>query len=127
MKVSEAVKKYIELRDQRDERKRRFTEEDAADKALQEKIEATLLQVFEKTGLDSCKTEFGTAYTSNRSTASVADKEVFMQFITEKQEWPLLEVRAAKTAVEQYKEVHGSLPPGINYREELVVNIRRSA
>ena len=31
-----------------------------------------------------------------------------------------------KQAVEQYKEEHGDLPPGINWREEVVVNVRRS-
>lgn len=126
MKVGELVQKYIEIRDAREERKRAYNEADASDKAKQEKIEAKLLEVFQQSGIESLRTDAGTAYTTSRTTASVADKEAFMAFVTEKQEWPLLEVRAAKTAVEQYKDANGDLPPGINWRSEVVVNIRRS-
>ena len=55
-----------------------------------------------------------------------SDQEVFKNFIKENEEWSLMEVRAAKLAIEQYKTANGDLPPGVNYREERVVNIRRS-
>ena len=38
-----------------------------------------------------------------------------------------MEVAVVKSAVEQYKSVNQELPPGINWREERVVNIRRSS
>jgi hypothetical protein len=56
----------------------------------------------------------------------VADPEAFMKHVIENEEWSLLEKRVAKGAVEQYKEANGDIPPGVNYREERVVNIRRS-
>jgi ATP:corrinoid adenosyltransferase len=127
MKMSEVIEKYIAIRDRRAQRKEEFTAADLADKTMQEKIEAKLLEVFEATGQTSCKTEFGTAYKSSRSSASVADKEIFFNYIKEQQEWPLLEIRAAKAAVEKYKEDHEALPPGISWSEEVTVNIRRSA
>ena len=127
MKLSEVVEKYIEIRDRREQRKREFREADAADEALQAKIEAKLLEVCHQQGLNSLNTPAGTAYIASRTAATVADKEAFMRFIQETGEFPLLEVRASKTAVEQYKEAHETLPPGINWREELVVNIRRAA
>lgn len=126
MKLNELVGKYIELRDKKSEIKAEYDQKVAKIDAVLEKIEAKLLSVFDDTGMDSCKTEFGTAYTSNRSTASVADREVFMNFIKENEEWPLLEIRASKSGVEQYKEANAELPPGINWRSERVVNIRRS-
>ena len=46
--------------------------------------------------------------------------------LKENEEWSLMEVRAAKLAIEQYKDANGDLPPGINYRQERVVNIKRS-
>jgi hypothetical protein len=92
-----------------------------------EKLEAKLLDIFNKTGMDSVKTEFGTAYTTTRVTASVADREVFMNYVKDHEEWSLLEVRAAKTAVEQFRSIHDDIPPGISMREERVVNVRRSA
>lgn len=126
MKLSEVVQKYIELRDKKAELKHAYDFKVAKIDEAIDKIEAKLLEVFDGAGMDSVKTEFGTAYASTRSTASVADREAFMEFVKEKQEWSLLEVRAAKLAVEQYKAANEDLPPGINWREERVVNVRRS-
>jgi hypothetical protein len=126
MKLDELVKAYIEVRDKKAEIKAQYEAKAAKADAVLDKIEAKLLQTFDEIGMDSCKTEFGTAYTSHRSTSSVADKEVFMNFVKDNEEWPLLEVRAAKSGVEQYKEAHGDLPPGVNYRVERTINIRRS-
>jgi hypothetical protein len=39
-------------------------------------------------------------------------------------DWQLLEVRCSKQAVEQYKDVNGDLPPGVNLRSEIVINVR---
>jgi hypothetical protein len=126
MKISEVVAKYIELRDKKAELKHEYDFKVAKVDEVLAKIEAKLLEVFDSAGMDSVKTEFGTAYSSTRSSASVADKETFMNFIKENDEWSLMEVRAAKLAVEQYKDANGDLPPGINWREERVVNFRRS-
>jgi hypothetical protein len=38
----------------------------------------------------------------------------------------MLERRASKSAVEQYRDTNDELPPGLNWREEITVNIRRS-
>ena len=126
MKLSDLVSKYIEMRDKKYELKHQYEFKAAQLDEVLGKIESKLLQVFDSAGMDSVKTEFGTAYASTRSMASVADKETFMNFIKENEEWSLMEVRAAKLAIEQYKDANGDLPPGVNYREERVVNIRRS-
>jgi hypothetical protein len=127
MKMSELVGKYIEARERKAQLKAEFDMKTARLDEVMNKIEAKLMQVFQETGMDSVKTEFGTAYTTTRTTASVADRDAFMEYVRTNDEWPLLEVRASKAAVEQYKSVHEELPPGINWREERVVNIRRSA
>ena len=85
-----------------------------------------LLQIFEETGSKSFSTPNGTAYASVRTSASVDDKEAFMEYVKNTEQWPLLEVRASKTAVQQHRDIHEDLPPGVNWREERVVNIRRS-
>jgi hypothetical protein len=56
----------------------------------------------------------------------VADWDYVLDYIQKNELWNMLEKRVSKQAVEQYVEEHGNLPPGINWREELVVNIRRS-
>jgi len=127
MKMSDLVQKYIEVRDKKAQLKAEFDMKASKLDAVMEKIEGKLLEVFADTGMDSVKTEFGTAYTSTRTAASVADREAFMEFVKSNDEWPLLEIRASKAAVEQYRSANDELPPGINWREERVVNIRRSA
>lgn len=127
MKLSEAVSLYIQLRDRKAEVKAQMEAQIAPIQEKMDKLEAKLLEAFQATGVDSVKTEFGTAYTSVRTSASVADRDAFMDFVKAHQEWSLLEIRAAKTAVEQYRAANDDLPPGINIREERVVNVRRSA
>jgi hypothetical protein len=127
MKMSDLVAKYIELREKKSQYKAEYDMKVGKLEEVMNKIEVKLLEVFDETGMDSVKTEFGTAYTSTRNTASVADREAFMEFVRTKDEWPLLEIRASKQAVEQFKDATGDLPPGINWRSERVVNIRRSA
>lgn len=128
MKLSEAVTLYIQLRDKKAQMKSEFEASVAPLNEKMEKLEAKLLDVFNKTGMDSVKTEHGTAYTAVRTTASVADREAFMEFVKANEEWSLIEVRAAKTAIEQFRDNNDNeLPPGINIRSERVVNIRRSA
>ena len=127
MKLSEAVSIYIKMRDKKAQMKAEFDASVAPLNEKMEKLEAKLLDVFNKTGIDSVKTEFGTAYTTTRVTASVADREIFMTHVRENDDWALLEVRASKTAVEQYRETHNDLPPGVSTREERVVNVRRSS
>ena len=126
MKISELVAKYVELRDKKAEFKNEYEAKVAKLDEVLDKIESTLLKTFETTGMDSVKTEFGTAYTTERTTASVADKDAFMSFVKAREDWHLMEVRASKTAIQQYKDEHQDLPPGINWRSERVVNIRRS-
>lgn len=121
MKIAEVVAKYIELRDQKAQLKKQAT-----DIQLQmDKIELKLLAAFEQVGVNSVNTEYGTAYTTTRTSATVVDKEVFMDYVKENAEWALLEVRAAKLAVDQFKEIHGDIPPGVNWSETVVVNIRK--
>ena len=127
MKLSEAVSIYIKMRDKKAQMKAEFDASIAPLNEKMEKLEAKLLDVFNKTGMDSVKTEFGTAYTTTRVTASVADREIFMNHIKENDDWALLEVRASKTAVEQYRDTNNDLPPGVSMREERVVNVRRSS
>lgn len=126
MKMSELVAKYIQLRDKKAEYKAEYEGKVAKIEELLDKIEGKLLQVFEESGMDSVKTEAGTAYKSTRVSVTTGDKDAFMEFVRTNDEWPLLEVRPSKSAVEQYREQHDDLPPGINWRAEQVVNIRRS-
>jgi hypothetical protein len=119
------VKLYIQLRDRRSERKRTYEMEDEGDKGKQEKIEGILLKRFQDDGLESVRTASGTAYKTVRTSASVADPDAFFEFVLKNELYDLLEKRCSKTVVEQYKDAHQELPPGINYSESVALNVRR--
>jgi hypothetical protein len=117
---------YIELRDRRAQRKAAFANEDAADKSRQESIEGVLLRRFQDDGIESVRTANGTAYKSTQSSATVADWDTFFGFVREREAWELVERRCSKDAVKQYKAANDEqLPPGLNWREEIVINVRR--
>lgn len=127
MKLSELVEKYIALRDKKAKMKAEYEAQVKNVEQVMDKIEAKLLEVFDSTGLESAKCETGTAYVSVRTSASVADKDAFMNYVKDNGEWSLLEVRASKTAVDQFKAANDDqLPPGVSWSAERVVNFRRS-
>jgi hypothetical protein len=127
MKLSELVEKYIELRDKKSQLKAEYDAQKSKIDEKLDKIEAVLLQTFDTAGLNSIKTPFGTAYTSTTTMASIADPDTFMEFVKANEAFHLLEKHCSKTGVEQYKAVHDDVPPGVNWREERVVNIRRAS
>lgn len=126
MTLDEVIQKYIALRDQKTDIEREMKEKVAEIKAKMDKIEVKLLEKFQALGTDSMKTKSGTAFTSRKTSATIADAEAFFQYVKENEEWGLADIRANKTAVAQYKEEHGDIPVGVNWREEITVSIRRS-
>jgi hypothetical protein len=50
-----------------------------------------------------------------------------MQHVIATEAWHMIEKRCSKVGVEQYRAEHDEVPPGINWREERVVNVRRSS
>ena len=126
MKLNELVEKYIRIRDRKVKLKAEYEGKVAELDSVLAKIEAVLLKTFQDTGMDSVKTAAGTAYRSTRSQASIADWDAFLSHVRQNDAFELLERRCSKTAVEQYRAANDDIPPGVNWREEQVVNIRRS-
>lgn len=125
MKIEELVAKYIELRDRKAKIKAEYDEKvDKIDSVLK-KIEVALLKTFDEMGVESTRTDAGTAYKSTRSSCTVADKDMFMAYVQAEHAWELMDIRANKTAVSQYRGVHDDIPPGLSWREEIVVNVKR--
>ena len=125
-KVALIVERYIQLRDRKAELKAAY---DASVKDIDsgmERIERHLLGELTTMGATSMATPFGTPYIAVRTSATVADWPSTLDYIRENEMWDMLERRVNKTAVETFRNERDDLPPGINWREERVVNIRRS-
>jgi len=124
--MKDLVEKYIKLRDAKAALAKQFKEKAALLEGPMDKIEALILQEFGKQGIESARTDSGTAYKSVRTSATVADWEATLGFIVENRAWEMLERRVSKEAVVAFREEHDDLPPGVNYREEITLNVRRS-
>lgn len=124
--MEQLVEKYIELRDMKAKLKAKFEEKSSKLDAVMERIEGVILQQFNEAGVESMRTKAGTAYKQVRTSAGIADWDTTLDFVKGHEMWNMLERRVNKSAVEQYKDANGELPPGVNWREEVVINIRRS-
>lgn len=126
MNLDDVVGKYIELRDRKAQMKKEFSAKVEKIDAAMNKIENAILATFDKMGgVQSIRTTHGTPYVQLRESVTVADRDSYFDFVRENEAWDMLESRANKTAVMQYKEEHGELPPGLNYRAERIINIKR--
>ena len=120
------VERYLALRDKKAEYKAQYDAKVEVIDLAMTKVENYLLKLMQELGVESIRTAVGTPYISRRSSASVSDWEAFLGFVREGGAWEMLERRANKTVVQQWREEHNDLPPGLNWREERVVNIKRS-
>ena len=117
---------FIGLRDRRAQRKAAFEDDDAGDRDKQDKIEVEFLRRFNERDIDNVSARgVGTAYRSTRSSATVSEWDALFAFIQENEAWEMLERRVNKTAVQQFRDEHDDLPPGVNWNETQVINFRR--
>lgn len=127
LKYDEIVAAYIKYRDVKAQYKAEYDAKVAKIDQVLAKIEGKLLAYFNDTGLESIRTDAGTAYRSIKTTASVADRDIFLDFVRDHDAWELMETRASKKAIEEYRDANDDLPPGINWSAVATLNVRRSA
>ena len=128
MKLDELVANYIKLRDKKSQLKKQYDEKVAKVDAVMDRMEAVILKTFQDSGIDSARTDAGTAYISTRTSATVASREEFLSWVLQDPDERsiFLENRVSKVAVEQFKAANDDLPPGINFRSEVTVGVRRA-
>lgn len=125
-KVDLIVERYVALRQRKTEMKKAYDESVAEIDAAMEKIENHLLKRMQDAGVDSMKTEFGTAYTTVKTSATVSEWPALLKWVQDNDEWGVLTQGVSKDAVKAYREANDDLPPGVNWREIRAVNIRKS-
>jgi hypothetical protein len=125
--IDQVVAKYIALRDMKSQMKVEYEAKVAPVQAAMDKAEAFILSELDRTGTEAFKTSAGTAYSTTRTAASLADWDLFKEFLSEQEDpFMYLDRRVNKTAVEEYTKERKDLPPGVNWRVERTVNIRRA-
>ena len=120
------VKQYVWMRDDLKRMDDKHKEDRKEHTEILEKLEGQFQAFLDKTGSSAVKTRYGTFYSSTRYTASLADAEIFMDFVKDKNLFELLDRRANSTAVKDYVTEHGTLPPGCNLNAIKTVGVRRA-
>lgn len=124
-KVDAAVAKYVKLRDFKALKKREMQENIDKITAIMDAIESELMGFLNRTGQESGNTKEGTFFKRTTTKASVADKDVFFNFVLESGGTHFLEARANATAVAEYIAEHGILPPGVSVVKETAISVTR--
>ncbi len=112
-------------------RKKRKAMSDAAEEAdkpfaeMESLLSGLILRHLESIGADNIKTKEGTCYRSERSTASVSDKQAFMQHVRDTGDFSLLDCKANAPAVKAYIVEHqGHQPPGVTLNTAVTLGVR---
>lgn len=125
MNVEKRIAQYIALRDRvklideayKNDRKK-YTD-------LMDEIEGILQKFLDDNKLENLSTDAGTCYTTTRYTATLADPQLFMNYVIENSAWDLLDRKANSTAVKKFVAKNKTQPPGCNLTGLTSVGVRR--
>jgi len=120
------VEQYVKLRDKIKDMEAKHKEELKPYKETLEKLNAVILAHLNQVGGESIRTAAGTAYVTEKKTASLADPQAFMEYVVANEAWDLLDRKANVKAVGDYIDEYNAPPPGVNYTSTSVVGVRRS-
>lgn len=124
---SELVTCYIKMRDKRAELKKRYEEQDGVIKADMEVIEQQLLKICKDTGVNSFRTDAGTAIRSSKTYYWTSDWEAMHELVIKQQRPDLLERRISQSTMKEYLEHHpNDIPAGLNVESKYIVIVRRA-
>ena len=124
--LDDLIGKYVALRDKKAQMEADHKKALAPINEVMDRLEGHVLQAITAQGVESVRTAAGTAYRTRSVSVTVADKEAFRQFVVANDAWGMADVRAAKTAVEEYREANDDIPPGLNYSAIYKLGVRRA-
>lgn len=124
--IDQLVDYYIRLRDKRDALKKKHAEELRPITTAMSEVEVRVLDYLQKQGAESTRTSHGTCYRSTRTSYSLSDAASFRDWCEAEGRFDLMESRVSKSALEDFMQDGGTLPPGVKVSSEVVVGFRRS-
>lgn len=127
MDYARLIRAYRKIRDARKELKKKYDSEDRALKEDLARIEVALSREFGRTGVNSIRTDDGTAFRVVVPKVSIADASAFFPWVRENDAFDLLHHRVKSTEVQKYINEHdGAVPPGLNVYTEYAIHVRKS-
>ena len=125
MSTDVAVDKFRQLREKRDEIKKRHAQELAPYTEAMTALEGVIMQALNANGGTSIKTPHGTAFTVSKTTYGIADPEEFRKFVEAEGRPDFYENRVSNEALKAYVEAGNPLPPGVKVSTFVSLNVRK--
>lgn len=123
---AEKVAAYIRLRDYKQQAEKSFSESMQRVYQGMEKLENEMLQDLQAAGVDSMAGPSGTVYRNTQMSATVENRDDFMQHVKAHNLWEALDVKANKTFVRSYMDETQETFPGVKVTLRHTVGVRRS-
>jgi hypothetical protein len=123
--INDLVSQFVALRDKKSELMAGAKDLAARLDDRMGELTSKILKAMDEQGMESVRTEAGTAYKSTKRSVSVGGWDEFLPWLRATENWHMLNRAANKTAVLEYLEEHEELPPGINSYSELTIGVNR--
>ena len=120
------IARYVELRDELASIKADYKAKEEEIKNKMFEIESILKGVMTDLGMESIRTNAGTAYLKESVFVNTSDKSAFFDYCKENDRWDLLDIRGSKLSIQEFVSENQEVPPGIDLRRELTIGIRRA-
>lgn len=124
-KVDEVVKRFVQIRSELDERRRVFKDFEKDQKFKLDRLVMWLREKADKDGVNSFATDYGTAYKKMKTYVRVGNWDEIIKYIKETDNFQMLEKRIGKLATIEIMEDTGSIPPGVEYVEEVDFQVNK--
>lgn len=127
MNANELITAHQQLKEQKAALKREYEKSVEDIDTTLEKITSALNKIMRDQGVQNIKGEDGLAYYGLKTSASVANWDLFLSWALANDRTDLLGHHCSKDAIIAYKEENDdALPPGINWYAEKELRIRRA-
>ena len=125
-RIDKLVGLYVRLRNEVDKIKDEQVKVLEPYEREKEELIARMLRFLDDTGQDSAKTAEGTVRSTIKYSASVPDKEAFMDFVRQNDLYELMDRRANALACKDFAKEHGALPPGVKLSSHRSIGVTKS-
>lgn len=123
--LNDVIAAYLSLRAQKEAIVKRHKEELAPFTEQMYKCQLWVQMQLQNQGQQNTRTESGSAFLQTDTSVTSPDFAATLDWIKSGEHWELLERRVSKSAVQEYVEAHGEIPPGVKVSSEISCHIRK--
>jgi hypothetical protein len=125
--VGELIQLYLDTRDAKQALEKQHKDQLKQYTEVMTKIEGVLLNHLQGNETTSISSDEGTAYLTTKRSATIGDAVSFKNYIIENRAWDMVDWRANVTAVGDFLQEHQVVPPGINWRTSVSLNVMKKS